>query len=106
LNRRPLSGRTLRLFDGDEALVRELERDDDPSDPRWNFVVARVLEEGDGGDLRWLFSRCPETVVRDWFERHAGRALSRRSRWFWSRILSASAASDAPLAARLLWPLA
>ena len=75
-------------------------------DPRWTFVTARILEEGDRDDLRWLFSRRSEANVCAWFEQHSGRTLSRRSRWFWARILLASTASEAPTASRQLWPLA
>lgn len=68
------------------------------------FVIARLFEEGDGADLRWLTGAVPESRLREWFDRHGGRQLSRRSRTFW-RIVLATPESSKPLSEDPLWPL-
>jgi hypothetical protein len=67
------------------------------------FLFARLLEDGESGELRWLFASRGERAARDWLTRRGGRALSRRSLAFWALVLDvppqASATHD-------LWPLA
>ncbi len=65
------------------------------------FLIGRLLEEGDGRDLAWLVSRCGETRLRRWLERHGKRLLSDRSRAFWGLLLGLerTAAEENPL-----WP--
>ena len=70
-----------------------------------SVVTGRLLEDGDGTDLEWLFAARGEATVRDWFERRGARSLSRRSRLYWSHVLG-SAAPASPDVARALWPLA
>lgn len=85
---------TLRLFPsvGRDELARPASRD---------FLVARLLEEGDRRDLFWLTSHVPETELARWIERRGTRQLSRRSLAFWSLLLDTP--TDPPGDA--LWPL-
>ena len=68
------------------------------------LLIGRLLEEGDGEDLRWLFSQVPAAEAKAWFAVHAGRKLSRRSRAFWSAVLD-SAPGPINDGAAALWPL-
>jgi hypothetical protein len=68
------------------------------------FLIARLLEDGDGADLRWLLAEVGEAALGAWLERHGGRQLSRRSRVFWERVLARDAPAP-PAAAAALWPL-
>ena len=68
-------------------------------------LLARLLEEGERADLRWLTSQVAEAEIAAWFAASGGRALSRRSRAFW-RLLLAVEPSPPPAAASELWPLA
>jgi hypothetical protein len=108
----PVPAATLRHFFGHEAQVAELSRraaEDAAGDPSWGHVVGRLLEDGDGADLRWLFAARGEAAVRDWLELHGRRALSRRSRIYWHRLLAVDGVDSrdtAPATARALWPLA
>ena len=69
------------------------------------FLVARLLEEGEADELRWLFAAIGRAGVAEWLAAHGGPALSRRSRAFWSEVLGVAASPPRPLA-RELWPLA
>lgn len=69
------------------------------------LLVARLLEDGDGADLRWLTATLGEAALAGGFARAAGRGLSRRSRDFWRQVLGVPAAEPAP-AARAVWALA
>ena len=76
------------------------------ADPRYHaLLVARLLEEGDADELRWLFTVVGRETVAAWLAAHGGAALSRRSRAFWSLVLGVAAPPPRPLA-RELWPLA
>jgi hypothetical protein len=68
------------------------------------FLIARLLEEGDAADLRWLAAEVGEPALAGWLAAHGGRGLSRRSRAFWQTVLGPTAA-PAPAAAAALWPL-
>jgi hypothetical protein len=70
-----------------------------------NFLFSRLLEDGAAPDLRWLFARHGEAAARRWIARRASRALSARSRAYWSLVLDTPAAAP-PTVARELWPLA
>jgi hypothetical protein len=78
-----------------------LEADEAPA----GFLCSRLLEDGDGDELRWLFARQGEAAVGRWLARRASRALSARSRAYWSLVLGVPLA-PATDAARELWPLA
>lgn len=68
------------------------------------LLIGRLLEEGDGEDLRWLFSQIPTAEAETWFTAQAARKLSRRSRAFWSAVLDSDPGPvDERVAA--LWPL-
>jgi len=69
-----------------------------------SLLFARLLEDGDRADLRWLFSRRPESEVSDWLARVGGRKLSRRSRAYWEIVLG-RAVEAPPAGASDLWPL-
>lgn len=70
------------------------------------FLLSRLLEDGDGADLRAFFrdSGMPEPVAAAWFAAHGGRQLSARSRAFWRILLGTEPGPAAP-AASALWPL-
>jgi len=70
-----------------------------------DFLVARLLEEGDGDELAWLVRSVGLDAVADVVTRRGGRQLSRRSRVFWRRVLGVEPSAPHPLA-RELWPLA
>ena len=73
------------------------------------FLIARLLEDGDGADLAWLAARAGEAGLADWLARRGGRQLSARSRAFWRLVLGRPGrpAETAPpgAAAADLWPL-
>ena len=69
------------------------------------FLFSRLLEDGAGPDLRWLFARHGEAAARLWVSRRGSRALSARSRAYWSLVLASPSPSPATVA-RELWPLA
>jgi hypothetical protein len=93
----PLPARTARLFP--HEVVEQL-----PADGP-GLVIARLLEEGDGEDLRWLARATGEAELAAWVRRRGGRKLSRRSRAFWVCVLGVPAPRPAAAAAEL-WPLA
>jgi hypothetical protein len=68
-----------------------------------DYVVIRLLGEGDSRDLRSLVSTCPEETIRRVFL-HRSRQLSRRDRAFWSLLLAVAPPIDNPLAIEV-WPL-
>lgn len=68
-----------------------------------DLLVGRLLEEGDGEDLRWLLAAVGEPAVADWLERQ-GERLSRRSLLFWELVLGRRAPRR-PAVAGELWPL-
>jgi hypothetical protein len=70
-----------------------------------DFLVVRLLEEGDGAELAWLVRAAGRDALADIVARRGGRLLSRRSRVFWQRLLGVDAPAAHPLA-RELWPLA
>ncbi|MDX1999495.1 MAG: hypothetical protein SF066_17390 [Thermoanaerobaculia bacterium] len=72
--------------------------------PEGDFVIERLLEEGDSADLRWLASHRGEAALGEWFGRCGGRRLSRRSRAFWALVLDRAPSLPAP-GAEELWPL-
>ena len=69
-----------------------------------SLILSRLLEDGDGADLAWLTAALPEAEIADWFSRHAGRQLSRRSREFWRVVLRRDPGPVHP-EAQALWPL-
>jgi hypothetical protein len=66
------------------------------------FVIGRLLEEGDTQDLRWLVRTVGEEALERWLASRGERQLSRRSRAFWSLVLTGETmrGADDPL-----WPL-
>jgi hypothetical protein len=69
-----------------------------------SLLLARLLEDGDRGDLDWLFGALPEGEIATWLGLHGGRKLSRRSAAYWQTVLGVAA--GAPAAGRAdLWPL-
>ncbi len=92
-----LPAATRRLF----AHYANLERLPETSAP---LVMARLMEEGDGSDLRWLTGRYPESDLSDWLDQHGLRQLSRRSHSFWRAVLDRPTdRREAP--GEPLWPL-
>lgn len=68
------------------------------------FLIARLLEDGDEADLRWLTRNLPETELAAWLEQRGGRQLSVRSRAFWEAVLGRPAGGEVPIR-KDLWPL-
>jgi hypothetical protein len=68
------------------------------------FLIARLLEDGDEADLRWLTRNVPETDLAAWLEQRGGRQLSIRSRAFWEAVLDRPAGGEVPIR-KDLWPL-
>lgn len=93
----------MNLPDGTRRLFAhfDTERLDDSDAP---LILERLLEDGDGDDLRWLAGALPEVRWVNWFEDRAHRRLSRRSRAFWAVVLDV-APENRPDAAEALWPL-
>jgi hypothetical protein len=80
------------------------------------FLCARLCEDGDSADLRWLTAAVAEAGLAAWLEQHGARQLSRRSLAFWELALGrrarpAAAAAPrrfpalAPLPGTAVWPL-
>lgn len=72
--------------------------------PGLPFVIARLLEDGDEADLRWLTRHVPESELAAWLESRGGRQLSLRSRAFWEAVLGRRAGGESPIR-KDLWPL-
>ena len=92
-----LPSETLRLFpesSTNDSLARL------PAD----FVIGRLLEEGDSEDLRWLLDRVSKNAITDWLDRRGPRQLSRRSRAFWAMLLEHPIGDPSPIDEEL-WPL-
>jgi hypothetical protein len=68
------------------------------------LVIGRLLEDGDGRDLRWMFATLGEEAVERWFAERGGRQLSARSRALWRLLLSCEPAAPAA-GSEDLWPL-
>ena len=102
----------MRMPEATRRLFPAIEVDALESTTATDFVIGRVLEEGDRRDLRWLCGETTEATLGEWLGRRADRQLSRRSRAFWSLILSlqnpdvADERHAGPVAAdNPLWPL-
>jgi len=67
-------------------------------------VLARLLEEGETEDLRWMTKRWSREEVADFVRRFGARCLSRRSRRFWSVVLDVES-GDPPAVSGELWLL-
>ena len=59
----------------------------EPGEPVSDFVIGRILEEGEEVDLQWLTRRVAEERLVDWLRQRGERQLSRRSYLFWSCVL-------------------
>lgn len=68
------------------------------------LVLARLLEEGDSFDLRWLTGALSENALSTWLQVHGDRQLSRRSLAFWSVLLNPPGAAPNERE-NGLWPL-
>ncbi len=88
---------TLRLFPGYETEALE-------APAARPFLLSRLLEDGDGADLRQLFATVPEGEAAAWLGSHGGRQLSVRSRAFWAVVLGTPAGPAVPDVSAL-WPL-
>lgn len=52
------------------------------------LVLAKLMEEGDSTDLRWLTQAFDENELAAWIDDHGQRQLSRRSLAFWQIVLA------------------
>jgi hypothetical protein len=94
----------LSLAAGARRLFPHYDEADLTLDRARSLLIARLLEDGDAADLARLLSTVSEPAVADWFARHGGRQLSRRSRAFWEIVLGRPAGPAHP-EAESLWPL-
>jgi hypothetical protein len=69
------------------------------------LLIARLLEEGERDELRWLLAALGRATLAEWLRGHGGALLSRRSRAFWASVLAVQTPAARPLANEL-WPLA
>lgn len=53
----------------------------------YDFVVGRILIEGDWNAIRWLRHRIGDEALRDWIVRHEGRGLTPPQLRFWHLIV-------------------
>jgi hypothetical protein len=68
----------------------------------YDFVVGRILVEGDWNSIQWLRKQVGDDALHDWIVRHEGRGLSRQQLRFWELILKLPPSEvDRWLAARL-----
>ena len=88
-----------------EHTARLFPNEDVESAEARGLLIERILEDGDGDDLRWLTAEVAESELADWVTRAGGRKLSRRSRAYWSQVLGVDSGTAAASAATL-WPLA
>ena len=68
------------------------------------LVMAKLLEEGDAMDLRWLTRTYSPSRLCSWLEHHGDRLLTRRSLSFWNMVLDQPQPSTEG-AENQLWPL-
>ena len=68
------------------------------------LVMARLMEEGDSNDLRWLTDTYSKEQITEWFVQHGHRQLSYRSRSFWQSLLNRPNLATHDTAEEL-WPL-
>lgn len=95
------SPRSNRLPAGARRLFPHHPEPPDPArDP--DFVIERLLDEGDSVDVAWLVARFGEPRLRAWLAAHGARRLSRRSRALWSLALDVECS---PPPAHDLWPM-
>lgn len=69
-----------------------------------SLLCARLLEDGDSSDLRWLVAAVGEAGLAEWLAANGGRRLSARSRAFWELVLRRESGPLTETAAQL-WPL-
>ena len=92
------------LSEGARRLFAHWEEEDLTPERAPSLLIARLLEDGDAGDLAWLLETFPEPEVAAWLARHGGRRLSARSRAFWEVVLGVEP-GPAFREAKALWPL-
>ncbi len=73
-------------------------------DQALDFVIGRLLEEGETDDLKWLARAVSEEHLAEWLRHRGGRQLTRRSRCFWQVVLGSRVTPPAFDPAQL-WPL-
>ncbi len=91
-----------RLFDGYEASILGTAEQRD-------FLIGRLLEDGDRRDLAWLSAEVGAAALADWIRRRGERQLSRRSRLFWQKVFRMDTETEPQADRRALreelWPL-
>jgi hypothetical protein len=65
-----------------------------------DFLIERLLEDGDGFDLQWLTTVATHEELSRWVRDRGGRQLSQRSLAFWSLVLGTE---PGLIAGRALW---
>ena len=66
------------------------------------WLIARLLEDGDSRDLRWLLTHIDREQVRRWVIERGARQLSGRSLAFWRLVLDVEAVGEPR--GEALWP--
>ncbi len=95
---------SIRLPSATQRLFAHYDNPEELAETAPALVMARLMEEGDSQDLRWLTTTFPESRARQWLHRQGHRQLSRRSRWFWQLVLRCPAAPT-PCFSDEVWPL-
>jgi hypothetical protein len=87
----PSSDSTVTCASGLPPVLRPLFWDCDFSQLDWqthrDFIVRRVLVEGDWDAVCWLRRELGDAGLREWILQHEGRALSPQQLRFWELIL-------------------
>lgn len=88
--------------------VQKLFWDYDPEAIDWHddreFIIRRVLSEGNWDAVTWLRDRLGDDRLRGWIVEHEGRGLSPRQLRFWEVVLKLPAGQvDAWIAGQSIW---
>lgn len=52
-----------------------------------DFIIGRLLAEGDWRSIRWLRRKVGDRALREWLIRHSGVGLTPQSLRFWELVL-------------------
>ena len=89
------------LPEGSQRLFAHYGEPESLAETAFGLVMARLMEEGDSNDLRWLTATYSETQITEWLVQHGRRQLSRRSYSFWQSLLRRPDPSASSTAAEL-----
>lgn len=52
-----------------------------------DFIIGRLLAEGDWESIKWLRRKVGDRALREWLIRHSGLGLAPQSLRFWELVL-------------------